>query len=110
MRLAHHAFQRRAGGGVEFFGHATGEVSGSAGHDGVIHGFGHQHGIFSMSDPGIHEHTVGTELHGDGGVGGGAYSGIHDERDAGNHLAQNAQIGGVLNFQRSEERRVGEEC
>ena len=92
-----YAFQRRAGGGVQPPRHAAREVGSAAGEYGVVHGFGHQHRILRAGDSCIHEDGVSSEFHGDGGVGCGAYTSIHDEGNGGDHLAQDANVSLILN-------------
>ena len=90
------AFERGAGGGVEFAGHAAGEERLAAGEDGMLHGLGHEDGILGLGDGGVHQDGVEAEFHGEGGVGGGADAGVDDQRDFGDEFAQDAEVGGVL--------------
>src|SRR5690606_16163962 len=55
----------------------------AAGFDRFFHGRGHEDGVVRAGDGGVHKYAVTTEFHGDGGVGRGAYAGIHQHRDAG---------------------------
>jgi hypothetical protein len=71
--LAHDAAERAAGGGVELFGHAAGEVGEPPGLDRQLRGHGHGDGVFGGGDGRVHEHAVVAEFHGDRGVGGGDY-------------------------------------
>src|SRR6266508_55550 len=97
MRLrADDAGERAAGAGVEFLGHAARFVGEASGFDAELHGARHSDGVFGGGDGGVHEHAIGAQFHGDGGVAGGAHAGVHDDGDFGNHLAEDAQIGRVL--------------
>jgi hypothetical protein len=102
--LAHDAGEGAAGGGVEAFGHAAGEVGFAAGADGFAHGFGHEFGVLRFGDGGIHEEAVGAEFHGLGGVGRGADSGVDDHGDFGDAFAENAEVGGILNAEAGADR------
>src|SRR5580704_7494723 len=95
--LFHDPFQRRTGGSVELLRHAAGEIGLASGENRVVHGFGHEHRIFGGGDTGIHEDGVGAEFHGERSVGGGAHSGVNDQQYGGDHLAQYADVGLVLN-------------
>src|SRR5690606_18371677 len=44
---------------------------------GELHGGGHEHWVARAGDCGVHEYAVAAQLHGNGGVGGSTYSGIH---------------------------------
>ena len=49
-------------------------------------------GFFGAGDGGVEEDGVEAELHGEGGVGGGAEAGVDDERDFGDELAHHAEV------------------
>src|SRR6266403_3238874 len=97
---ANRTTQWAGGGGVEALGHAAGEVGFAAGDDGVAHGFSHEDGILGFGDGGVHEDAIRAALHGAGGVGSGADTGIHDHGNFSDALAEDAEVGGIL---RSEE-------
>ena len=46
----------------------------------LLHGARHQHRVARRGDGGVHQHAVAAQLHGDGGVGGGADAGVDDHR------------------------------
>ncbi len=96
LLLAYYASEGAGGGGVEALGHAAREVGFAAGDGRVAHGFGHEHSVLGFGNGGVHEDAVGAELHGFGGVRGGADSSVDDERSLGNPFAEDAEIGGVL--------------
>ena len=73
--------------------------------DRIAHGFRHQHGILRFGNGGVHQHPIGAQFHGDGGIGSCANSGIHDHRNFRDALAENPQIGGILNAQTGTDGR-----
>src|ERR1700722_20854468 len=102
--LADDAGEGAAGGGVEALGHAASEVGFSAGADGLAHGFGHELGVLSFGDGGVHEEAVGAEFHRFGGIGGSAYTSVHDHRDFGDTFAQDAKVCRVLDAEAGADR------
>src|SRR6266576_314641 len=96
---ADYAFQRRAGSGVEFSWHTSSQIGIASGEYAMLHGFGHEDGILSSGDSCIHQDGVSAEFHGDGGVRGGTDAGVENQRNAGDDLAQDANVGGILNSQ-----------
>src|SRR6266704_4400353 len=88
--------QWAGGGGVQAFGHAPGEVGLTAGNDGVAHGFGHEDGVLGFGNGGVHQHAIGAEFHGDGGVGSRANAGIHNHGNFGNAFTKDAEVRGIL--------------
>src|SRR5215468_8221620 len=93
---AHDTCKRAARGGVELLFHAPCFVREAAGLDGEFHGASHLHGVFRGGDGGVHQHAIGSQLHGNSGVAGGADTGIDDHGYFVNHLAENAEVGRVL--------------
>ena len=104
-KLADDAGEGAGGGGVEALGHAAGEPGFAAGDDGVAHSFGHKNGIGCFGDSGVHEDAVGAELHGDGGVRGGADTGVNDHGNFSDAFAEDAESGGILNAEAGADRR-----
>src|ERR1700694_5125632 len=96
IKLTDDPGERAGGGGVEALGHAAREIGFAAGDDGVAHGFGHEDSVLGFGDRSVHEDAVGAELHGDGGVRGGADAGIHDHGNFGYAFAEDAEVGGML--------------
>src|SRR5580704_1126115 len=72
----------------------------------MVHGFGHEDGILRVGNAGVHQDCVCAEFHGDGGVGGGAYACVHNQRHAGDHFAQDADVGLVLNAHAAADGRT----
>lgn len=70
----------------------------------MLHGRGHLFGVLGSSDGGVEEDSVEAHLHGDTGIGGGSDSGIDDQRDFGDLLAEDAQGGMVLNSKSGTDR------
>src|SRR5258706_3516501 len=95
-KLTDDAGERAGGGGVEALGHAAGEIAFAAGDDRIAHGFGHEDGILRFSDGGVHEDAIGAELHGNGGVRGGADAGIPDHGNFRDAFGGDAGGGGIL--------------
>ena len=109
--LAHHAGERAGGSGVEALGHAAGEIGFAAGEGGIAHGFGHEHGVLSFGDGGVHQEAVRAKFHRKRRVRGGAYACVYDHRDFGDAFAKDAKVGGILDAEtradRSRERHDG---
>ena len=80
--------------GVEAAGDAAGAVGEAAGLDGLAHGLGHQGRLLGAGDGAGQQDGVAAELHGHGGVRGGADPGVQDHRD-GRLLDDDAQVVGV---------------
>src|SRR6266852_3296800 len=99
------AGERAGGGSVEALGHAAREVGFAAGDYGVAHGFRHEDGVLGFGDGRIHEDAIGTEFHGDGGVGSGADAGIHDHGNFGDAFAEDAEVGGILHAEAGSDGR-----
>src|SRR5215218_5266831 len=92
------------GFGVEAAGDAAGAVGEAAGLDGLAHGLGHQGRLLGAGDGAGQQDGVAAELHGDGGVGGGADPGVQDHRDGG-LLDDDAQVVGVGDAHAGADRR-----
>ena len=56
-------------------------------------------------DGGVHENSVGAELHRNGSVGCGADAGVHDHGNFGDAFAKDAEICGILNAKAGADRR-----
>src|SRR5205807_3996851 len=91
LALAHHSGEWARGAGVELLGNAAREESLSPGLNGMAHGFGHEHSILRLGDGRVHEHAIGAQLHGHGGIGSGAHAGVDDQRHLGDAFAQDTQ-------------------
>ena len=76
--------------------HSTGTIGITAGFDRLAHGERHPHRVLRFGDGGVHQHTVTTKLHGDGGIRGGAHPGVDQYRDRG-MLDDGANVVGVAN-------------
>ena len=87
-------------------GHAAGEEGLAAGEDSVLHGFGHEDGVLRGGDGGVHQDAVEAEFHGQRRVRRGAYARVHDQRDLGDELAEDAQVGGVLQAEAAADGRA----
>ena len=72
----------------------------------MLHGLGHEHRLLRCRDAGIHQDRVIAQFHGNGSVGSSTDSRIDNQRDARNHLAQNSEVGGVLDSQAAADRRA----
>ena len=72
----------------------------------MAHGFGHEHSILRLGDGRVHEHAIGAQLHGHGGIGSGAHAGVDDQRHLGDAFAQDTQRGVILNPHARANRRT----
>src|SRR5436309_2359355 len=70
---------------------------GAKGDHAGMHGFGHEHGILCGGDASVHEYCVGAKFHCDCGIRCRSDSGIDNQGDACDHLAQDADVRLVLN-------------
>ena len=73
---------RAAGGRVHLSGDAARQTGETSRKHGVLHGLGHDNGLPRAGNGGVHQHAVGSQLHGEGRVGRGAHAGVYDERHA----------------------------
>ncbi len=66
----------------------------------------HADGILGGGDGGVHEDSVIAKLHRDGRVRCSADAGVHNQRNVGDHLAQDAEVGQILDAQAAADRRT----
>src|SRR5690606_32119421 len=81
-----------------------GEAGGPSGADGLAHGAGHEGGVGGAGDGGGEQDGGAAELHGLGGVGGGADARVADDRHFG-LLADEREVVGVANAQAGADGR-----
>ena len=82
-----------------------GQIGQAAGDHGQLHRRRHRDRILGAGNRRVHQHAVGAQLHGHGGIRGRADAGVDDDRHAG-EFADDADVVRVLNAEAGADRRA----
>ncbi len=73
-------FHRRRRRRIPLSGNPSGQECKTAGLDRVGHGAGHSDRVCRARNPRVEQHTIGTQLHGNGHIGSRPHTCVHDDR------------------------------